>query len=170
MRAWELDTAGYTQREIAAALQVSQPAVCKMLRRTADRLIAARQADQARQQVRLAARNDRIYRESLRAYERSQQNQTRRRQRQILGADGAATRSIIDADVRERDGDPRFLEQAGRALERAVTIHGLDRQPRRPHPVPPEDSTAIRERLARVLGAEASRGPAGPAPPPAEPE
>ena len=69
----ELDAAGYAQREIATLLHVTQPAVCKMLRRMADTLIATQRDDLARQRVRLIARNDRLYREALRAYERSQQ-------------------------------------------------------------------------------------------------
>ena len=164
VQAWELDAAGYAQREIATLLHVTQPAVCKMLRRMADTLIATQRDDQARQRVRLIARNDRLYREALRAYERSQQTQTRRRQRQTAAADGTPGATVLDAEVRERDGDPRFLEQAGRAVDRAVALHGLDPSGRRADGAPDGDPPAARDRLARVLDRVAARAPArGPA-------
>lgn len=68
--------------------------------------------------MRAIAREEHLHREALRGFERSQRDQTRRRSRQITRPDGGVT-TVIEADVTVRDGDPRFLEQAGRALERA---------------------------------------------------
>src|SRR6185503_14236953 len=71
-RVWELSAAGRSQREIASELAISQPAVCKILQREADRLVRNRRDDQERQRVRLVAREEHLHREALRAYERSQ--------------------------------------------------------------------------------------------------
>jgi predicted transcriptional regulator len=149
-RAWALDAAGKTQREIALELGVTQAAVSKILRRTADRLAVDLRDDAGRQVVRALNRETYLYREALRAFERSQRDQTRRRQRQVTDARGHVVRGIVEADVTERDGDPRFLEQAGRALERTAALQGLT------HGAPArsrvdEDPNAARDRVASQL-------------------
>jgi predicted transcriptional regulator len=65
-RAWELNAEGRSQREIADALGISQPAVSKILRREADRLAIERRDNLERQRVRLLARDEHLYRESMR--------------------------------------------------------------------------------------------------------
>src|SRR4051812_26117095 len=76
-RAWALDAAGWSQREIARELGVSQAAVCKILQRAADLAVAQLRDDEARQLVKALNRETYLYREAVRAYERSQQEQTR---------------------------------------------------------------------------------------------
>jgi len=148
-RAWDLDAAGWSQREIARELQVSQAAVSKILRRIADRGAAQLRDDETRQLVKALNRESFLYREAVRGYERSQQDQTRRRQRQVTDARGNVLRGIVEADVRVRDGDPRFLEQAGRALERAALLNGLTHG--RSRPTPRGDPDTVRRRLASQL-------------------
>ena len=160
-QAWDLDAAGYSQREIAGKLQVSQAAVSKILRRVADRLLADRHADAERARMRLLARNDYLYREAMRGFERTQQPQTRRRQRQTTRADGAPGPAVIEAEVKERDGDPRFLDQAGRAVERGLALHGLDRPARRAQPPAPAAPAAGRDGLAGHLAEVVAGGSVG---------
>lgn len=149
-RVWELSAAGRSQREIAAELGITQPAVCKILRREADRLVSERRDDQERQRVRLLAREDYLHREALRAFERSTQERTRKRQRQVTAPDGGVTLTI-DAEVMPRDGDARFLEQAGRANERAATLNGLTQDAGRTRSTDDRDAGAARDRLAGRL-------------------
>ena len=124
-RAWALDAAGRSQRHIADELGVSQAAVSKILRRAADHVLADLREDGARAWARTLNREGFLYRESIRGFERSQEDRTRRRQRQVTDARGQVLRGVVEAEVTERDGDPRFLEQAGRALERTAALQGL---------------------------------------------
>jgi DNA-binding CsgD family transcriptional regulator len=117
-RVWELVVEGQPQRAIAAQLGITQAAVSKIWRRVADRLAAELRDANVRREVLLQARNDRLYREGMDAYVRSQADGTRRRRREVTGADGLPATTVNEADVCTRDGDPRFLEQIGRALDR----------------------------------------------------
>jgi predicted transcriptional regulator len=159
-RAWELNAAGRSQREIAAELGISQAAVCKILRREADRLVEARQDDAERQRIRLLARQEHLFRESIRGFERSSKERTRKRQRQVTAADGAVTHTM-DAEVMPRDGDPRFLEQAGRALDRAAALQGLTQDGGRTRATDERDPSGARDRLTGKLGRLALAGRAG---------
>jgi predicted transcriptional regulator len=148
-RAWALDAAGWSQREIAQELGVSQAAVCKILQRAADLAVAQLRDDEARHLVKALNRETYLFREAVRGYERSQQDQTRRRQRQVTDAQGHVLRGVVEVDVLERDGDPRFLDQAGRALERAETLNGLTHD--RARPTAHDDADGARHRLASQL-------------------
>jgi DNA-binding CsgD family transcriptional regulator len=148
-RVWALDAEGRSQREIARELGVSQAAVSKILRRVADRISVERRDDLERRRARALNREHHLYRMSLLLLEQSRRDQTRRRQRQITDANGRVLRAVIEAEVRERDGDPRFLEQAGRALERAATLDGFTHGPF--VSTPDHDPGAVRERLASQL-------------------
>ena len=142
---------GRSQREIAAELGVSQPAVSRMLRRMADALAEERRTDDARQRARLSHRHDYLYREAVRGYERSQQDKTTRRQRQVTNADGQTESTIAEVSVTTRDGDPRFLEQAGRAAERQATLNGWNHEAGRPRAATDADPAAARDRVAGQL-------------------
>ena len=143
---------GWSQREIAAALHISQAAVSKMLRRTGDGLAAEQQDARARVRARLAARYEYMYREAVKGYERSQAERTRRKKRQVT-TPGHPT---LEADSVARDGDPRFLEQAGRALEREAQLHGLARGDADPQRDVDGDPEEARRRLASRLARLAS--------------
>ena len=112
-RAWDLEAMGRSQREIAAELGVSQPAVSRMLRRMADALAEERRIDDARQRARLSNRHDYLYREAVRGYERSQHDQTTRRQRQVTNADGQTESTIAEVSVTTRDGGPALPRTGG---------------------------------------------------------
>ena len=154
-QAWDLMAAGYSQREIASQLGVSQPAVSKILHREATRR-AGDQPDDDAYRSRLTARHEHLYREAMRAYERSQRDQTRRRQRQTTDEEGNSTGTLVEADVLSRDGDPRFLDQAGRAIDRTARLHGLHKRPGRTRPSVGDDPEAARRRLAGALSRLAS--------------
>ena len=161
-RIWELHAAGWTHREIAADVGVSQPAVSKCLARTADRVVAARTEERARAWARQQARNDFLYRTGAKGYERSQRDQTRKRQRQVTGADGSRWATTIEAEIVERDGDPRFLEQMGRAVERQAELWGFgqdDLRSRRGAQDDPEQARRdLARRLARLAGTTGTGG------------
>jgi hypothetical protein len=150
-RAWDLRVQGRTQREIAAALRVSQSAVCKILRRVGKRVAAEHAAARARAAALVAARNERLYREATDGFARSQTDETWRRQRQTLAADGSRGPSLVETETHSRDGDCRFLEQAGRVLEREITLLGLDGHGRSARAGSDPDPTAARQRLASRL-------------------
>jgi predicted transcriptional regulator len=150
-RAWELDAAGRSQREIAAELGVSQAAVSKILARVADSLVVERQGDAARQRERLTNRLLHQFREALRAYERSQRDHTTRRQRQLSDANGTPTGTVVEATVTPRDGDPRFLEVARRIAETLATLNGWTYDDRRARAATETDPGAARDRVAGQL-------------------
>jgi DNA-binding CsgD family transcriptional regulator len=127
-RAYELSIQGKSQTEIAAELQISQPAVSKLLRRMEDRL-AAEMADTLRRlRVRTFAQFGNIYAEAMQAFERSKAPQNQRRQRKILGA-GQDESIIAELVTEEGSGDPRHLEVARRALGDLAKLAGLDTIP-----------------------------------------
>jgi hypothetical protein len=156
-RAWALRVEGRSHREIAAELGVSQPAVSKLLRRVSTRY-GKDQADvPGHWCALLIARHERLYRRSVEGYEHSQTEETRRRQRQTTAADGIGGASVVEVEGRSRVGDPGFLEQAGRALERIARLLGLERRDRRPESGAGTDPTEARRRLTRHLADLAAR-------------
>jgi hypothetical protein len=150
-RAWDLRVGGQSQREIAAALRVSQSAVCKILRRVGDQVAVEQAAARARAAALVAARNERLYREATDGFTRSQTDETWRRQRQTVAADGSRGPGTVETETHARDGEPRFLEQAGRALEREIQILGLGGRDRRDRGGADADPAAARQRLAGRL-------------------
>ena len=79
VQAWERSIQGASQREIAAELGVSQPAVSKMLRRMAAEILADLTEHAEVHHVRQVQRLEHVVRESLGAWERSKQERTQRR-------------------------------------------------------------------------------------------
>jgi predicted transcriptional regulator len=124
-RAWELAARGRTQREIAQDLGVTQPAVSKMVKRAAT-AVSQELVDDTRAYVaRLVAQLDHVYHEMMQAWERSKTDQTRRRHRRVdhesgSGAQGATT--TVEASVITREGDPRFVGHALRALAQKCLV------------------------------------------------
>src|SRR5215471_2864848 len=80
-RAYELSIQGKSQSEIAATLQISQPAVCKILRRVEDREAAETRAERQRLWVRLKEQYRHLYNEAMQGFERSKAPTSQRRQR-----------------------------------------------------------------------------------------
>jgi len=151
-RAMQLAAQGATQTEIARDLGISQPAVSKLLRRVEVRVfnetVRARGGHKARVMLRLEF----LFRESLHAWERSKADTTRRRQRKVLGATGSGG-SIAEVVVENQHGDPRYLEQARKALADATKLWGLDLPPLNkltPRATPAFDQMSPKELLEHV--------------------
>src|SRR5262245_16948528 len=79
VRAWELSIAGWTQREIARELGVSQPAVKKMLDRAAREIMRDLRSSTDRHVARLMSGLDLVEREVTAAWQQSKTERTRRR-------------------------------------------------------------------------------------------
>ena len=159
-RAMELATQGWSQHRIAAELQISQPAVSKLLRRVEDRILRELTAAVERQKARHTLRLEHLYAEALRAWEQSKQDATRRRQRKTVGRAGGATgATVAELVVEEQHGDPRYLEEGRKALADLRKLWGLDA----PHKV---DIRATRKPVRRPERGRAARGarPAGDTP------
>jgi len=127
-RAVEMAIAGHSQHEIAHELQVSQPAVCKILRRADERALVEITDRVERHKVRQSQRLERIYVEATRAWEASKADTTRRRQRKSdpEGGGSGAGQTIAEIVVETRHGDPRYLDVSRRTLADLRKVWGLD--------------------------------------------
>jgi predicted transcriptional regulator len=154
LRAIELSTLGWSQHRIAAEIGVSQPAVSKILKR-ADAAILRELLDAAeRQKVRHTLRLEHLFAEALRAWEASKADTTRRRQSRAHDAQGRPGAIVAEVVVDQHHGDPRYLEEARKALADHRKLWGLDaphkldiRASRNPYDDLTED--ALRDELAR---------------------
>jgi predicted transcriptional regulator len=121
----ELATLGRTQEEIAHELDVSQPAVSKILRRVDDQWVREnvdRIAHHKAQQVR---KLERLFREAMRAWDQSKAQRTRRRQRKTGTTDGDLGETVAEITVDDSYGDPRYLEAARRSLNDLARVWGV---------------------------------------------
>lgn len=121
----ELTLEGRTQHQIAQALDISQPAVSKILRRLEERLLLDVAMKVERQRARQTMRLEFLYAEALRAWRQSQEDGLRKRQRKsgLAGGDGQTVAEIVSE---HRYGDPRFLDEARRTLADLRTLWGVD--------------------------------------------
>jgi DNA-binding CsgD family transcriptional regulator len=126
LRALELSIQGSTQRQIAEELGVSQPAVSKILSRLEDRYAREVVAGLDRHRAKQTLRLEHHYSESMRAWQDSKQDSTIRRQRKGPGAAGQGGTSIAELIVENQHGDPRYLEQARKALNDIRKVWGID--------------------------------------------
>ena len=160
LRALELATEGWSQHQIAADLGVSQAAVSKILKRVELRILRELMETVERQKARQTIRLEHLFAEAMRAWTASKADMTRRRQRKTQGSgrDGGATMEVV---VESQHGDPRYLEEARKALADHRKIWGLDaaqkldvRASRHPYADMTEDElrTALAEQ-ARLLKA-----------------
>jgi DNA-binding CsgD family transcriptional regulator len=115
---------GRTQHQIAASLGISQPAVSKILRRVEDRMLADVPIKVERQRARHTVRLEFIYGEAIHAWQASKQETMRRRQRQTDSGDGGTT--IAEIVSENQHGDPRYLDEARKALADLRKLWGLD--------------------------------------------
>jgi hypothetical protein len=167
-RAWDLSIWGRTQREIAGAVGITQPAVSKLLRRVSARLRRDSAHDTAQWMVRVEAQLQLLVREGLDGWTRSQRDRTRKRERRIEpGAGEPVARRVTEITVESHAGDPRFLREVNQAL---VTGAQLRRWAPPPDPTPPlarvrldalsAEEWALYARLhARLIGAETATSP-----------
>jgi hypothetical protein len=123
--AWTMRIAGHCQARIAHFMGVSQPAVCKILRRVERRVLAQMEADVRQVKVRQAAQLGYILDQAMRAWKDSQERlgeQTSTRDE----PDGMG-KTIRTRHYRRGPGDPRYLMVALKALQSERELFGLDR-------------------------------------------
>jgi DNA-binding CsgD family transcriptional regulator len=153
LRAMELAVQGWSQPQIAADLGISQAAVSKLLKRIEGRLLRELAETVQRQKARQTLRLDYLYAEATRAWNASKADATRRRQRQTHGGAGAGA-TVAELVVENQHGDPRYLDEARKALADQRKLWGLDapqkvdlRASRTPYDEMTEE--ALRAELAR---------------------
>ena len=172
LRATDLSVRGWSQSQIAADLGVSQAAVSKILRRVDERALREVRANADRLKVQHARRLDHVCAESMRAWDDSKSDATRRRQRNTQGSAGGAGHTVAEIVSENQHGNPRYLEVFLKALTDRSKLWGLDapqkvdvRASRNPYDDMTED--ALREEVAkgaRLLEAEtpSTNGPSTP--------
>ena len=124
-RVVELLLDGRTQHDIAGTLGISQPAVSKIARRVEERLLADVANKVERQRARQTHRLEHIYGEAMRAWQDSKQEGVRRRQRKTEHGTGAGS-TVAELVSENRHGDPRFLDEARKALTDLRRVWGVD--------------------------------------------
>lgn len=144
---------GRTQHQIAASLGISQPAVCKIVQRLEDRLLADVAWKVERHRARQTMRLEFLYGEAIRAWRNSQQQTLRKRQRQS-GVEGKGT-TVAEIVSENSHGDPRFLEEARRALQDLRSVWGVNAPERlsveTSSPYTEMSNKALEDELARQL-------------------
>jgi Homeodomain-like domain len=160
VRAMELSVLGWSQPQIARDLGISQAAVSKILKRIETRQLREWAETLERQKAKQTLRLDHLFAEAIRAWHESKADTTRRRQRQTQGGDGAGA-TVAELVVENQHGDPRYLDEARKALADQRKLWGLDapqqvdlHASRDPYDDMPEE--ALRAELARqtqLLGA-----------------
>ncbi len=127
LRVLERSVAGLSQREIAAEEGMSQSAVSKILQRLEARVLEELVGRVEQQKVRQTLCLDHLYRESLRAWEASKADATRRVQRTThAGAGAVGGGTVAQLVVETQHGDPRYLEVARKVLADQRRVWGLD--------------------------------------------
>jgi predicted transcriptional regulator len=126
VRAMELAIVGWTQQQIAADLGVSQAAVSKMLRRIDERVLRDLQNAVERHKVRQNQRLEHLYAEAMRAWTASKTDTTRRRQRRTHIGAGQAEATVAEIISENQHGDPRYLDEARKAMADLRKLWGLD--------------------------------------------
>ena len=170
LRVVELTVLGWSQHQVAADLGISQAAVSKVLARVETRILRELTAIVERQKVRHSLRLQHLFAEAMRAWEESKADTTRRRQRKTHGGGGKAGGTIAEIVVDTHHGDPRYLDQARRALADERKVWGIDapqqvdvRASRNPYEEMTEE--ALREALADQSRLLSVGGPEPPDPP-----
>ena len=124
LRAMELAVLGWSQPQIAADLGISQAAVSKLLKRIETRLLRELAETVQRQKARHTLRLEHLFAEAMRAWNESKADSTRRRQRKTESGHGGA--SVAEIVVENQHGDPRYLDEARKALADHRKLWGLD--------------------------------------------
>jgi hypothetical protein len=122
----ELTVLGWSQHRIAEDLGISQPAVSKIQKRIELRMLREFTGTVERQRVRHSLRLEHLYTEALQAWERSKADLTRRRQRKADGGSTGAGATVAEIVIENQHGDPRYLDEARKALADQRKLWGLD--------------------------------------------
>ena len=124
LRAMELTALGWSQPQIARDLGISQAAVSKILKRIETRQLREWAETLERHKVKQTLRLEHLFAEAIRAWHESKADTTRRRQRQTESDHGGA--SVAEIIVENQHGDPRYLDEARKALADHRKLWGLD--------------------------------------------
>src|SRR5215470_3099423 len=160
LRAMELVVLGWTQHQIAEDLGVSQAAVSKLLKRVETRVLHELTSVIERQKARQTLRLEHLFAEAMRAWETSKADSTRRRQRKTEGGSARAGATVAEIVVENQHGDPRYLDEARKAMADQRKLWGLDapqkvdlRASRNPYEgMTDDDLRAELARQGRLLG------------------
>lgn len=117
-RAWELRTRGWTQDRIARELKLTQAGVSLILKRVVKRVLKDLGDDIVARKVEQEARLEHVVDEMMQAWERSKPVE--------VGAEGETVIVPANAQNRNPEGDPRFIEQYRNALADIRKIWGVD--------------------------------------------
>jgi hypothetical protein len=152
VRAIELSTLGWSQLQIAGDLGVSQAAVSKILKRAETRMLREWAETVDRHKAKQSLRLEHLFAEAIRAWHDSKADTTRRRQRKTESGQGGI--SVAEIVVENQHGDPRYLDEARKALADQRKLWGLDAPQKvdlRASQNPYDDMTeeALRAELAR---------------------
>jgi hypothetical protein len=126
LRATELTVLGWSQHRIAADLGVSQAAVSKILQRIDRRLLQEMRERAEHHKARHTLRLEHVFAEAMHAWDASKADTTRRRQRKTRSGTGDAEGTVAEVVVQNQHGDPRYLEEARKALGDQRKLWGLD--------------------------------------------
>lgn len=155
LRTLELATLGWSQHRIAEHLGASQAAVSKILKRIELRLLRELSETVERQKARQTIRLERLFSEAMGAWERSKADSTRRRQRKTQSGAGGTGATVAEIVTENQHGDPRYLDEARKALADHRKIWGLDAPQkvdvRAQNPYADMTEEALRAELARLL-------------------
>jgi predicted transcriptional regulator len=164
----ELTVLGWSQHRIAADLGISQPAVSKILKRIELRMLREFTGTVERQKVRHSLRLEHLFGEAMQAWEHSKSDTTRRRQRKSEGEDGRRAGTVAEIVVENQHGDPRYLDEARKALADHRKLWGLDAPQKMDvrassNPYEAMSEADLREELARQRRLLTSAGATAPA-------
>ena len=174
LRTLELATLGWSQHQIAADLGISQAAVSKILKRIELRVLRELNETVDRQKARQTVRLEYLFAQAIAAWGQSKSDTTRRRQRRTQAGAGAAGATVAEIVTENQHGDPRYLDEALKALADQRKIWGLD-APQKVHvrasqnPYADMTEDALRAELARqtdlLIAADTKATPAAELPP-----
>jgi predicted transcriptional regulator len=116
---------GRTQHQIAASVGISQPAVSKIVRRLEERLLADLSQKAERHRARQTLRLEHLYGQAMEAWKESKTEGLRRRQRKTERDDGGGS-TTAELMAENRQGDPRYLDEARKALGDLRKLWGID--------------------------------------------
>lgn len=125
-RAVELSLQGWSQAEIARALQVSQPGVSKILKRAYQRMADEQATEGQWRLARLVRQMQHVQAEAARGWEASKRPAVVRRQRKVV-TPGRPERIVVEQVDHERHGDPRCLNLIRQSVldEWGLLQHGV---------------------------------------------
>ena len=125
LRVLERSIQGHSQREIAAEEGLTQGGVSKILSRLEQRALEELVDRVERQKARQTLRLDYLYRESLRAWDASKTDATRRVQRKTDRGPGTPGATVAQLVVETQHGDPQASSPSGRRATRSSAFDRL---------------------------------------------